>query len=259
MTGKKLDLENPRTYNEKIQWLKLYDRRPEYTMMADKYEVRNFIKAKIGEGYLIPMIGLYNTVDEIDFEELPDKFVIKCTHDSGSVVVCTDKSKLEIDSVKRHLQKYLSRNYFLVGREWVYKNISPRIICEEYLVDDSGKELKDYKVFCFDGEPKVIQVDFDRFVDHKRNIYDTKWNLLDVEIHFPKNSSKVIPRPSQLEEMLEVAHKLSENIPHLRVDMYLSRGKIYFGELTFTHGSGFETFRPQSFDNLLGSWIKLPI
>lgn len=257
-TGKRLDLKHPKTYNEKLQWLKLYDRRPEYTMMVDKYEVRKYVAEKIGEEYLIPLIGVYDSVDEIPWEELPDKFVLKCTHGSGSNILCNDKKELDIQMAKKKLRKWMKKNFFWVFREWPYKNVKPRIVCEKYMVDESGIELKDYKIFCFDGEPKLIQVDFDRFRDHKRNIYDLDWNLVDLTIKYPRDPNKTIARPDKLDEMLDVARKLSAGIPHVRVDLYSIGDKIYFGELTFTHGAGYEPFYPESYNELLGSWLKLP-
>ena len=257
-TGSKLNIDNPKSFNEKLQWLKLYDRRPEYTMMVDKYEVRKYVAEKIGEEYLIPLLGVYDSFDEIDFSKLPDRFVLKCTHDSGSNVICRDKSKLDIGTTRAKLNKHLSRNYFWQGREWPYKNVKPRIVCEKYMVDESGIELKDYKIFCFDGEPKLIQVDFDRFRDHKRNIYDLDWNLVDLTIKYPRDPNKTIARPDKLDEMLDVARKLSAGIPHVRVDLYSIGDKIYFGELTFTHGAGYEPFYPESYNELFGSWLKLP-
>lgn len=257
-TGKRLDLKHPKTYNEKLQWLKLYDRRPEYTMMVDKYEVRKYVAEKIGEEYLIPLIGVYDSVDEIPWEELPDKFVLKCTHGSGSNIICLDKKRLDVEEAKKKLGKWMKKNWYWFGREWAYKNVRPRIICENFMVDESGKELKDYKIFCFDGEPKLIQVDFDRFRDHKRNIYDLDWNLVDLTIKYPRDPNKTIARPDKLDEMLDVARKLSAGIPHVRVDLYSIGDKIYFGELTFTHGSGYEPFYPESYNELFGSWLKLP-
>jgi len=257
-TGKRLDLKHPKTYNEKLQWLKLYDRRPEYTMMVDKYEVRKYVAEKIGEEYLIPLIGVYDSVDEIPWEELPDKFVLKCTHGSGSNIICSNKRKLDIEEAKKKLRKWMKKNWYWFGREWVYNNINPRIVCEKFMVDESGEELKDYKIFCFNGEPKLIQVDFDRFKGHKRNIYDLDWDFVDLTIKYPRDPNRTIARPDKLDEMLNIARKMSAGIPHVRVDLYSIGDKIYFGELTFTHGSGYEPFYPESYNELFGSWLKLP-
>lgn len=257
-TGKKLNLLNPITFNEKIQWLKLYDRRPEYTSYVDKYLVRDYVKNSIGEQYLIPLIAKFDSVDEIDWISLPSRFVLKCTHGSGCNIICNDKEKLDIDKVKKQLKQWMKKNWFWFGREWPYKNIKPSIICEKYMVDESGIELKDYKVFCFNGKPKLIQVDYNRFVNHKRNLYDIKWNYINASIKYPTDSSFAIKKPDKLEEMLKLAEKLAKNYPHVRVDFYNINGKIYFGEMTFYHGSGFEEFHPSEIGKLFGNWIKLP-
>jgi hypothetical protein len=253
--GYSLDLKNPRTFNEKLQWLKLYGNLERYKDLVDKYEVRKYIAKTIGEKYLIPLIGVYDKFEDIDFNKLPEQFVLKCTHDSGSVVICKDKNNFDIEESKKKLKKYLKRNYYYGKREPQYKNIKPRIICEKYMVDESETELKDYKVFCFNGEPKIIQVHFDRFTNHKRNIYDTEWNYIPVSIGHPIYPN-VINKPSNLQEMLNLAKKMSENIPHVRVDFYSIHNKIYFGELTFIHMAGFLKFEPKEFDFEMGSWIK---
>lgn len=259
-TGNRLDLENPRTFNEKIQWLKLYNQRPEYTIMADKYLAKEYVGKKIGEQYIIPLLGVWDSPDEINFDELPDRFVLKCNHNSGTgMCICKDKSALDIDKVKKKLKKGLNENFFLHGREWAYKNVPRKIIAEEYMEDESGYELKDYKIFSFDGVPKLIEVDFGRFTkSHKRNLYTTDWKLVNAEIKYRSASDRKIDRPECLNEMLELAGKLSEGIPQMRVDFYVINKKIYFGELTFYHGSGLEDFRPESLGVKLGDYIKLP-
>ena len=258
VVGKKLDLKNPKTFNEKLQWLKLYDRKPIYTTMADKYEVKKYVASIIGEEYIIPTIGIYNHFDEIDFDKLPNQFVIKCTHDSGGVVIVKDKKELNIEKAKKKIEKCLKRNYFYSGREWPYKNIKPRIIIEKYMVDESQKELKDYKIFNFNGKAKIIEVDFDRFIEHKRNLYDTDWNYIEAIIQYPTDKNVKIDKPKSLNKMLELAEKLSKDIPHVRTDFYSINDKIYFGELTFYHESGYGKFVPEEFGEELGSWIKLP-
>lgn len=255
---RKLDLNNPQTFNEKIQWLKLYDQKPEYTEMVDKFEVKKYIADAIGEEYIIPTLGIYNNFDEIDFNKLPNQFVIKCTHDSGSIIICKDKSTFDRKKAKKKINKWLKRNYYYHSREWSYKNVKPRIIIEKYMVDESGTELKDYKIFCFNGEPKFIEVDFGRFSDHKRNLYTLDWELLDLEIKYPSDPQKVIKRPNHLEKMIEFSRILSKNIPHVRVDLYSINNKIYFGELTFYHGSGLEKIEPVEWDKKLGDMLKLP-
>jgi hypothetical protein len=256
--GYSLNLKNPKTFNEKIQWLKLYGNLKKYTNLVDKYEVRKYIAETIGEEYLIPLIGIWDRVEDIDFNKLPKQFVLKCNHDSGSVVICKDKSSFDIRKAKKILKKYLRRNFYYPTREPQYKNIKPRIICEKYMIDESGTELKDYKFFCFNGEPKIIQVDFDRFINHKRNLYNIEWNYVPVSICYPTDSSRIINMPRKLKEMLSFAKTLSENIPHVRVDFYLIQDRIYFGELTFTHGTGFEKFEPKEFGFEMGSWLELP-
>ncbi len=257
-TGQQLNIEKPKTFNEKLQWLKLHDHRPEYSQYVDKYAVREFITNTIGSEYLIPLIGVYEDVDSIPFERLPNAFVLKCTHDSGSVFICKDKSTFDIVATKKALQKALRKNLFWKTREWPYKHVKPRIICEEYMEDESGYELKDYKIFCFNGTPKFIQVDFNRFSNHTRNMYDLDWNLLPFTIKYPNNPNTVITKPPQLDKMLQIAAMLSQGIPHLRVDLYSINGRIYFGEMTLYHGSGNEVFSPDTYDLLLGSWITLP-
>lgn len=253
-----LNLENPKTFNEKLQWLKLYDRRPEYTMMVDKYAVRKHIAETIGEEYLIPLLGVWERAEDIDFDKLPDQFVLKCNHNSGGLCICTDKSQLDILKVRKGLNKALKQDYYLAGREWPYKNVPRRIIAEKYMVDESGTELKDYKVFCFNGEPKIIQVDFNRNTSHRKNLYDIEWNLLNLEFNYPSKRDIIIDRPMCLEDMLKYAKKLSSGIPYLRVDFYSIYDKLYFGELTFFPASGFGRFVPDKWDTMLGEWLQLP-
>ena len=257
-TRSKLNFNNPKSYNEKIQWIKLYDRNPIYNVLADKYAVREYVREKIGEKYLIPLIAVYDRVDEIEWNSLPEKFVLKCTHGSGSNIICSEKKDLDIIAAKQKLNKWMKKNWFWFGREWAYKDIKPRIICEKYMTDESGIELKDYKIFCFNGEPKLIQVDFDRHTNHQRNLYSLDWEYIDATIKYPNDPSKTINRPTKLAKMLELARKLSENIPHARVDFYSIDDNLYFGEITLYHGSGFERFEPESLGIELGDYIKLP-
>jgi len=256
---KKLDLKNPRTFNEKLQWLKLHDRKPEYTKMVDKYEVRKYIKKKIGEQYLIPLVGgPWDTFDDIDFSKLPDQFVLKCTHDSGSVAICKNKKDFDIEAIRKKFNRALKGNFFYGGREWPYKNVKPRIIAEKYMADESGTELKDYKIFNFNGIPKIIQVDYNRFVRHKRNLYSTDWKYMDVAIKYETDPNIEICKPVKLDEMLGMAQSLSQNIPHIRTDFYSIGDRIYFGELTFYHESGFGKFMPDEWDKIFGDWLMLP-
>lgn len=255
--GRRLDLDHPTTYNEKLQWLKLYDRNPEYTQMVDKYEVREYIKNKIGEEYLVPFYGVYDRFEDIDFDQLPEQFILKCTHDSGGIVICKDKSKLDIPAVKKSINKYLKRNYYYPGREWPYKKVKPRIICEKYMMDEAGAEIKDYKFFCFHGEPKMLFVTSDRENDIRFDYYDMDFNHQNFTQQ-DKNSDKPIDKPKCFDKMIELARILSKDIIHIRVDFYEIHGKIYFGELTFFNDSGFRRFEPDIQDTVIGRWIQLP-
>jgi hypothetical protein len=259
-SGKNLNINSPQTFNEKIQWLKLYDRNPLYTGLVDKYEVRSYIRDKIGDEYLIPLLGVYNNFEDINFDELPNKFVLKCTHDSGGIVICKDKNKLDINKARKKINNSLSENFYYYGREWPYKNIKPRIICEKYMVDESDIELKDYKFMSFNGEIKCSFVCLNRNSDTGLNVdfYDMDWNLMPFERHYPSSGGK-INKPINFDKMIGFAKILSKDIPFLRVDFYEINGKVYFGELTFYPGSGFEGFNPEKYDELLGSWLELPI
>lgn len=256
---RRINWNNPQRLTEKIQWLKIYDRNPQYTIMVDKYLAKGYVAEKIGNQYIIPTLTVWENENEIDIGALPDQFVLKCTHDSGGVFICTNKNEFDIDGAKKKIGKRLKNRYYLLGREWAYKNVKPKIIAEEYLIDEETKDLRDYKIFCFNGMPKLIQVDFDRFTNHKRNIYTTEWDRLDAEIQYQSDSLIDIPKPKCLDEMLDLASTLSKGIPHVRTDFYVVNGKIYFGELTLYHGSGFERFKPDSLDYSMGSWIKLEV
>ena len=257
--GKRLNLKNPQTFNEKLQWLKLYDRKPEYTVMVDKIESKKWVANRIGGSHIIPTLGVWNKAEDIDFNSLPNQFVLKTNHDSGGIVICKNKSKLDIKRTREKLNKSLKINFSVVGREWPYKNVPRKIFAEKYMVDESGQELKDYKIFCFNANPEFIQVDFDRFADsgHKRNLYTPDWNLLNFEYGYKSDSSIKIERPDNLEEMLFFASKLSEGQTFLRVDFYSIQGKTYFGELTFFPGSGFERFSQPNKDNEYGNLIDI--
>ena len=258
-THQRLNLDTPETFNEKLQWLKLHDQRPEYTVMVDKYAVKEHIANFLGNEYVFETLGVWNDFDDIDFSQLPDQFVLKCTHDSGGLIICRDKEKLDVSAARKRIRHCMKKNYYYASREYPYKDVPHRIIAEPLMVDESGVELKDYKIFCFNGTPKMIEVDFGRFSEHQRNIYDTNWVLMDLEIKYPRNPSHEIDRPEHLDEMLEMAGKLSQGIPHVRVDLYYINGKIYFGELTFFHGSGYEPFKPKKWNRTVGEWLNLPI
>lgn len=254
---KKLNLNNPMTYNEKLQWLKLYDRNPDYTRMVDKYEVKNYVKDIIGEEYIIPTLGVWDKFEDINFDELPQQFVLKCTHDSGGLVICKNKSTLDIDEARNKINHCLKRNYYLNTREWPYKNVQPRIIAERYMVDESGTELKDYKFFCFDGEVKSLFIATDRGIDTKFDFYDMSFNHLDLKNGY-RNSNKKILCPMGFEKMKQLSKKLSKGIPQSRIDFYDINGKVYFGEITFFHWSGLTPFEPEEWDYTFGKWIELP-
>ena len=256
-TGYKLNLKDPRTFNEKLQWLKLYDRNPEYTKMVDKFEAKKYVANIIGEDHIIPTLAVYDRVEDIDFDTLPSRFVLKCTHDSGGIVICKDKAALDKQAAIEKLRHGLKQNYFYQNREWPYKNVKPRIIAEEYMTDGND-ELKDYKVFNFNGVPRLIEVDYNRFKGHLRNLYSTEWEKIDATIKYPSEPGRSFDRPAALGEMLHLAKDLSIGIPHVRTDFYIVDGKVLFGELTFFHGSGMEPISPASFNETMGQWLKLP-
>lgn len=260
VTGTYLNLDNPRTFNEKIQWLKLYDSTPIKTRLADKYLVREWIKEKIGEKYLIPLLGVFDKFEDIDFNKLPNRFVIKCNHGSGWNIIVKDKSKLDLRTIKEKLDKWLHTNFaFLAGYELHYKNMSPKIIIEQYKEDDSG-DLRDYKFLCFNGKVKYIWVDGERYSEHKRNLYDLEWNLIDKKIGEGKIYPNIdyCPKPHNLNKMIEFATLLSKGFPFVRVDFFESNKQLYFGEMTFTSASGIHLTEPKSFILELGNLIKLP-
>ena len=256
---KSLHLKNPQTFNEKLQWLKLHDRKPIYTTMVDKYEVKKYVAEKIGEEYIIPTLGVWDNFDDIDFDKLPDQFVLKCTHDSGGLVICKDKSKLDFSAARKKINRSLKNDYYLYGREWPYKDVKPRIIAEEYMEDNTLHELRDYKFFCFGGQVECYKVDFDRFIEHHANYYDRDGNLLEFgEVVCPPVYDRKIERPKTLPKMIEFAEKLSNEIPFLRADFYDVNGQVYFGELTFFPASGIGEFVPKEWDLKLGEWIHIP-
>ena len=258
--GRKLDIEKPCTYNEKLQWLKLYDRNPLYAVLVDKYEAKKYVGAIIGEEYIIPTLGVWNNFDEINFDLLPEQFVLKCTHDSGGVVICKSKSEFDVKNARKKINKCLKRNYFYAHREWPYKNVKPRIIAEKYMEDEKTQELRDYKFFVFNGEAKMLFIAKDRQVKGE----ETKFDFFDMEfnhLHFKNghpNSEDSPKKPCLFEEMKLLAEKLAKGLVHVRVDFYEVNGKIYWGELTFSHWSGLVPFEPEEWDYRIGEWLKLP-
>ena len=259
--GRDLNLDNPKRFNEKLQWLKLYDRNPKYTKMVDKYEAKKYVASIIGDKYIIPTLGIYDEFNQINFEKLPDQFVIKCTHDSGGLVICKDKAKLDIKKSKKIINKSLKRNYYYPGREWPYKNVKPRIIIEKYMEEKNYSQLNDYKFMCFNGKVNCSFVCSER--DNKKEglavtFFDINWEKMPFKRHY-RNSIKKIDKPKNYDLMIKLAEQLSENIPFVRVDFYEIDGKVYFGELTFYPGSGLEEFEPDYLDEKLGNLIDLSL
>ncbi len=257
--GKRLNLENPKTFNEKLQWLKIYNQNPEYSRIVDKVTFKDYIKEKLGEGYTVPTLGVWEKFDDIDFDKLPDKFVLKCNHDSGGLIICKDKSKLDIKAAKEKIERCMKRNYYWASREWPYKNVKPCILAEEYL--DLPEGLVEYKIFSFNGEAKVIDVCMG--VAHTLNnrtntFFDRSWNRLPIQTLLP-NEKGDIEAPEELPKMLEIADKLSQGIPQVRVDFYVYKGQVYLGEMTFFHNSGMCKINPNEWDYKLGEYIDLSI
>ncbi|HJF39718.1 ATP-grasp fold amidoligase family protein [Thomasclavelia spiroformis] len=261
MTGKKLSLKYPKTFSEKLQWLKLNDRRAEYTMMVDKYKVRAYIKQELGEEYLIPLLGVWDEPEKIDFNKLPNKFVLKCNHNSGlGMCICKNKNEIDLNRVKTNLNRGLKQNYYLIGREWPYKNVKRKIIAEKFMEDDNLAELRDYKFYCFSGEPTYCQVISDRSTNETIDFFDMEWNHMNftgLEKPYHPHSKTEISEPVQFSLMKKFAKKLSRNIPFVRVDFYEINQKLYFGELTFYPASGFGMFSDDSINIELGKKIKL--
>ena len=259
--GYLLNLKNPQTYNEKLQWLKLYDRNPLYTQLCDKYEVRKYISEKIGERYLIPLYGIWDKPSDIDFSLLPNQFVLKCTHDSGSVIICKDKTTINAEKVKKILKKKMRQNYYYPGREWPYKNIKPRIVAEQYMEDCTTQELRDYKFFVFSSEVKALFIATER----QKPGEDVKFDFFDSNFkHLPfrqghENAKEIPDAPKCFEEMKFLAVKLSKGLTQVRIDFYEVNGRVYFGEMTFYHHGGWTPFVPKEWDYIFGEWISLPV
>lgn len=254
--GREVELENPVKYNDKLQWLKLNWYDPIATKCADKYEVREVVKEKIGAKYLNKLIAVYESTDEIDIDKLPDKFVLKGTHGSGFNIICSDKSQMNWDEEFKKMRRWLRKNYYWKNREWIYKDITPRIICERYLEEVAINKLDNYKIFCFEGEPQFIYVENDNKDKPTIDFYDLKWNRIPVTQYYP-NSDYVMETPKELEEMLELSEKLSSGFPHVRVDFYICSGNIIFSELTFFNWGGYEKFSPEGYDEIFGELLDL--
>ena len=259
--GKKLNIENPQTFNEKLQWLKLYNRKEEYTTMVDKYAVREYIAEKLGEEYLIPLLGVWDNPEDIDFDALPDKFVLKCNHNSGTgMCICKDKSKLDIPKVKKGLIKGLKEDYFIISREWPYKNVKRRIIAEEYMEDKNG-DFVDYKFFCFNGKADNVMVCIERQTGNPRYyFFDRQWKLMRInKLGVAAPEGFTLPKPECIDRMFEIADLLSKDMPYSRIDLYEVDGKIYFGEITFFPNSGFGANFLLETDKLFGEMIDLDL
>lgn len=254
-----INSNNPKTFNEKIQWLKLNYRNEEYTKLVDKYRVKQYITKLIGEEYVIPTLGVWNNVDDIDFKSLPEKFVLKCNNDSGGIVICKNKKDFDEAKAKSFLKERLKNNGYWYGREWPYKNVKPCIIAEKYMEDSISKDIKDYKFFCFNGSMEFFDIDIDRFIEHRANYYDRNGNFLPFgKTYCPPDYTKKIEMPKNLDKMIELAETISHNTVLSRIDFYEIDGQVYFGEITFYPGSGFSPFTDEKWDYKLGDMIDLP-
>lgn len=261
LMGKKLNLNSPKTFCEKLQWLKLYDRRPEYVKMVDKYAVKEYVAGIVGEEYIIPTLGVWDRPEDIDWDSLPDQFVLKCTHDSGGLVICKDKSKLDKEAAIKKLNHGLKQDYYKVWREWPYKNVPKRIIGEKYISPAAEvKDLPDYKWYCFDGKPVYCQVIQNRSTQETIDFFDTEWNHQDfIGLNKDAVHSSVIPeRPNDLEEQIRLARHLAKDMPYSRIDLFHTDENTYFGEITLYPASGFGRFIPEQYERMLGEMLHLP-
>ena len=264
------DLDSPETFTEKMQWLKLHDRNPAYTTMVDKYCAKDFIASRVGPEYIVKSLAVWSSADDIDPSGLPEKFVLKTNHDCGGVLICTDKDCFDLDDAKAFFRRHLKRNYFYGCREWPYKNVKPVVFAEEFLEsegdnahdeDDNWEGIDEFDFFCFDGEPRLISYCHgDKNDSEKRynDFYDTEWNLLPLTMGYA-SSEETIPAPKQLSEMLELSRKLSEGVPFLRVDLFICKGQVLVGELTFYPWGGFMPFGPAETEGTLGEMVSLPL
>ena len=257
--GYPLNLDNPKTFNEKLQWLKLHDRNPQYTKMVDKYEAKKYVANIIGDKYIIPTLGIWNHFDEIDFDQLPKQFVLKCTHDSGSIVICRDKETLDKKAAKKKIERGLRYNYYYSGGfEWPYKDVKPRIIAEKFMINEGKSDLTDYKLMCFNGKVKCNFTCTGRNSERGLRVtfYDRAWQKMPFERHYPAEKCPE-DKPSNYEKMVELAEKLAISLKFARIDFYDIDGSIYFGEITFFPGNGMEEFYPVEWDKKLGDYIRL--
>lgn len=254
---KRLNLKHPKTFNEKLNWLKLHYHNPLCNILADKYLVKDYVRNKIGNDYLVQNYAVWDTLEEVNITNLPEKFILKATHDSGGAFICKNKANFPLDEIKKRLAHKMSINYYYRQREWVYKDLKPRIIADQLLEDGSGRELRDYKFWCFNGEPKVMYITNKGKVIEE-NFYDMEYNILEINHGFPRTNPEY-EKPKNFDKMRELAKKLSENLPFVRVDFFNIDGKVYFGEFTFYDWAGLQPFHDNGWDEKLGSWIKLPI
>lgn len=262
--GYELDWKHPKTFNEKLQWLKLYDRNPLYTTLVDKVEVKKWVANKVGEEYVIPTLAVYNSVDEIDLDKLPNRFVLKCNHDSGSVVICRDKSEFDFEAAKRKLDACVKHDFYWDTREWAYKNVKRCILAEQYLdPEPDTKDLVDYKWFCFGGEPRFCQVIRDRSTNETIDFFDVEWHHQDfvglVDVNVDVKMAATLPAcPSDLDTQVRIARQLSKDIPYSRIDLYETDDRTYFGEITFYPLGGLGSFKPKEYNEVLGKMLVLP-
>ena len=257
--GRFPDLNYPKSFNEKLQWLKLNDRKPEYTEMVDKYLAKKYVEKRIGEKYIIPTLGVWDEFDQIEFEKLPDQFVLKTTHDSGGVVICKDKANFDKAAAKRKLEKSLKRNYYWAEREWPYKNVKPQIIAEKFMVDKSGDGLIDYKFYCFNGMPEFLYISngMDNHKTARLSFLTMNWEKAPFGRSDYLEFETIPPRPRKFDEMVQIAKSLSEGHLFLRVDLYEISEQVYFSELTFSPCGGFMPFVPEEWDEKLGDMISI--
>lgn len=259
--GYDLDLDNPKTFNEKLQWLKLHDRNPLYITLVDKYEVKKWVASLIGEEHIVPTLGVWESLDEIDFNALPDRYVLKCTHDSGGLAICRDRATFNVCAARRKIGRSLSRNYYWSGREWPYRDVKPRIIAEEYLDAGNGvADLVDYKFYCFGGEPRFLYVSqgLEHHETARISFLNIDWTFAPYARADYKPFDELPACPSRYEEMLVLSRKLAAGIPFVRVDLYESSGRVFFSEMTFSPNAGFCPFDPVDADRAIGEMIQLP-
>lgn len=255
-TGKKLNLKNPITFCDKLNWLKLYDLHPEYTELVDKVTVREYVSKKVGKDICFPLLGVWEHYEDIDFETLPERFVLKCNHDSGSVRIVSDKNKINHEELKKFFEFRLKMNPYAIGREYPYREVPPRIFAEKFMIPDGEEDINDFKFFCFNGVPEIMFVATERNTDCKFDFFDMDFNHIDIQNIHP-NSSRIIKKPQKFEEMKSLARKLSEGMKFVRIDLYEIKGEVYFGEFTFFHAGGFWPLKPEEYEVKYGELISI--